>query len=115
MAVSIYHLFESCAVYDGTQTQARGKTEYSLFESYAVYVGSQTHECAGRTARLFESCAVYVGGSLIAPPNAYCWLDYHALYKTPLILSHSLSANCSGIPMFDVWGGLREYSNKKAM
>ena len=51
------------------------------------------------------------------PPNAYCWLDYHALYKTPLILSHSLSVNCSGIPMFDVCGRftrvLKQKSNVK--
>ena len=79
-------VFESCAVYDAIQT---GYTKL-----IAIYV--------------FENCAVYMGTSIA---HAYCWLSYHALYKTPLILSPSLSANYSGIPIFDVWGGLRGRSN----
>ena len=42
------------------------------------------------------------------------YLDYRALYKTPLILNHSLSANCSGIPMFDVWGRVTRVLKQKS-
>ena len=42
--------------------------------------------------------------------HAYCWLDYHASYKTPLILNAISSVNYSDIPMLDVCDGSQRVS-----
>ena len=56
---------------------------------------------------MFESCAVFKGSH-----HVYCWLDNHALYKTPLILTPNLSVNCSAIQMFDTCDGLQSLNQQ---
>ena len=54
-------LFESCAVYDGTQTTPVFFKYCPSFKSCAVYDGTQTAPVFVSTLPWFESCAVYDG------------------------------------------------------
>ena len=60
----------------------------------------------------FESCAVYMGTSIATRLRL---VGLSGTYKTPLILSPSLSVNYADIPMFDASGGLRETLNHPDM
>ena len=58
---TIPYKFESCAVYDGTQTPDLVDVQFPMFESCAVYDGTQTVIAAAIVDLPFESCAVYDG------------------------------------------------------